>query len=55
MLTSTVALLRAAGEGGYAVGAFNIYNLEGVRKDDNHCTVWGWRENRHPHRQRAQE
>ena len=31
MLTSTVALLRAAGEGGYAVGAFNIYNLEGVR------------------------
>jgi len=31
MLTSTVALLRAAGEGGYAVGAFNIYNLEGAR------------------------
>jgi tagatose 1,6-diphosphate aldolase GatY/KbaY len=31
MLTSTVTLLRAAGEGGYAVGAFNIYNLEGVR------------------------
>jgi tagatose 1,6-diphosphate aldolase GatY/KbaY len=30
MLTSTVELLQAAREGGYAVGAFNIYNLEGV-------------------------
>jgi tagatose 1,6-diphosphate aldolase GatY/KbaY len=31
MLTSTVDLLRAARAGGYAIGAFNIYNLEGVR------------------------
>ena len=30
MLTSTVELLQAARESGYAVGAFNIYNLEGV-------------------------
>ena len=31
MLVSTIVLLQAAREGGYAVGAFNIYNLEGVR------------------------
>lgn len=31
MLTSTIELLNAAQAGGYAVGAFNIYNLEGVR------------------------
>lgn len=31
MRASTVALLRAAQGGGYAVGAFNVYNLEGVR------------------------
>ena len=31
MLTSTTELLRAAMAGGYAIGAFNIYNLEGVR------------------------
>lgn len=31
MLISTMVLLQAAREGGYAVGAFNVYNLEGVR------------------------
>lgn len=31
MLASTTDLLRAARDGGYAIGAFNIYNLEGVR------------------------
>ncbi len=31
MLTSTLDLLRAAREGEYAIGAFNVYNLEGVR------------------------
>lgn len=31
MLTSTIELLQAAREGGYAIGAFNIYNLEGVQ------------------------
>src|SRR5262245_10899599 len=31
MLTSTIALLQAAAAGGYAIGAFNVYNLEGVR------------------------
>jgi tagatose 1,6-diphosphate aldolase GatY/KbaY len=31
MLVSTTGLLQAAGRGGYAVGAFNIYNLEGVQ------------------------
>jgi tagatose 1,6-diphosphate aldolase GatY/KbaY len=31
MLCSTPDLLRAARDGGYAVGAFNVYNLEGVR------------------------
>jgi len=31
MLTSTTELLRAAMAGGYAIGAFNVYNLEGVR------------------------
>ena len=31
MLTSTTELLRAAMAGEYAIGAFNIYNLEGVR------------------------
>ncbi|MBM3225562.1 MAG: class II fructose-bisphosphate aldolase [Candidatus Tectomicrobia bacterium] len=31
MLTSTQALLQAAAAGGYAIGAFNVYNLEGVR------------------------
>lgn len=31
MLTPTTALLRAAHEGEYALGAFNVYNLEGVR------------------------
>ncbi|GJP41982.1 hypothetical protein CLOM_g1584 [Closterium sp. NIES-68] len=30
-LLSTLDLVRAAAEGGYAVGAFNVYNLEGVR------------------------
>lgn len=30
MLTSTRELVQAARAGGYAVGAFNIYNLEGV-------------------------
>jgi tagatose 1,6-diphosphate aldolase GatY/KbaY len=31
MLTSTTDILHAAREGGYAIGAFNTYNLEGVR------------------------
>jgi len=31
MLTSTLDLLSAAEDGGYALGAFNIYNLEGAR------------------------
>lgn len=31
MLTSTIKLLNAARAGGYAVGAFNVYNLEGAR------------------------
>lgn len=31
MLTSMAALLDTARLGGYAVGAFNVYNLEGVR------------------------
>lgn len=31
MLTPTAHLLNAAEVGGYAIGAFNVYNLEGVR------------------------
>jgi tagatose 1,6-diphosphate aldolase GatY/KbaY len=31
MLASTTTLLRAAEDGDYALGAFNVYNLEGVR------------------------
>lgn len=31
MLVPTTSLLQAATAGGYAIGAFNIYNLEGVR------------------------
>jgi tagatose 1,6-diphosphate aldolase GatY/KbaY len=31
MLTPTCELLRRAEAGGYAVGAFNVYNLEGVK------------------------
>ena len=31
MLTSTHTLLTHAQQNGYAVGAFNVYNLEGVR------------------------
>ena len=31
MLTSTTELLQAAVAGEYAIGAFNVYNLEGVR------------------------
>jgi len=31
MLTSTVELLQAARAGGYAIGAFNVYNLEGAQ------------------------
>ncbi len=31
MLISTTDLLNAARKGGYAVGAFNVYNLEGAR------------------------
>ncbi len=30
MLTPTLTLLRDAQAGGYAIGAFNVYNLEGV-------------------------
>jgi tagatose 1,6-diphosphate aldolase GatY/KbaY len=31
MLTSTVTLLNTARQNGYAIGAFNVYNLEGAR------------------------
>jgi tagatose 1,6-diphosphate aldolase GatY/KbaY len=31
MLTPTLSLLQAAEAGGYAIGAFNVYNLEGVK------------------------
>ena len=31
MLVPTISLLQTAREGGYAVGAFNVYNLEGAR------------------------
>lgn len=31
MLVSTTELLNRAHEGGYAIGAFNVYNLEGAR------------------------
>jgi tagatose 1,6-diphosphate aldolase GatY/KbaY len=31
MLHPTLTLLRSAQAGGYAIGAFNVYNLEGVR------------------------
>ena len=31
MLASMGLLLREASTGGYALGAFNVYNLEGVR------------------------
>lgn len=31
MLASTIDLLRAAEAGDYAIGAFNVYNLEGVK------------------------
>jgi tagatose 1,6-diphosphate aldolase GatY/KbaY len=31
MLTPTKTMLQMAEEGGYAIGAFNVYNLEGVR------------------------
>ncbi len=31
MLSPTISLLRAATDGAYALGAFNVYNLEGVR------------------------
>lgn len=31
MLTSTEEMLQMAQRGGYAIGAFNVYNLEGVR------------------------
>jgi tagatose 1,6-diphosphate aldolase GatY/KbaY len=31
MLTGMLALLADAREGGYAIGAFNVYNLEGIR------------------------
>lgn len=31
MLVLTATLLRSAQEGSYAIGAFNVYNLEGVR------------------------
>ncbi len=31
MLAPTIELLNRAQEGGYAIGAFNVYNLEGVR------------------------
>jgi len=31
MLVPFTSLLGSAGEGGYALGAFNVYNLEGVR------------------------
>lgn len=32
MLTATTTLLHAARAGGYAIGAFNVYNLEGARR-----------------------
>ncbi len=31
MLSTTIALMQEARENGYALGAFNVYNLEGVR------------------------
>jgi len=31
MLRTTIALMKAARGNGYALGAFNVYNLEGVR------------------------
>ena len=31
MLVSTIELLNRARQGGYAIGAFNVYNLEGAR------------------------
>ena len=31
MLSSTSELLQTARSNGYAIGAFNVYNLEGVR------------------------
>ena len=31
MLISTLDMLHAAGAGGYAIGGFNVYNLEGAR------------------------
>ena len=31
MLTATLSLLKSAQAQGYAIGAFNVYNLEGVR------------------------
>ena len=31
MLTSTLDMLHAASTGGYAIGGFNVYNLEGAR------------------------
>src|SRR5262245_32388272 len=31
MLAPTMSLLDAARDGGYAIGAFNVYNLEGAR------------------------
>ena len=31
MLSTTIELMKAARENGYALGAFNVYNLEGVR------------------------
>lgn len=31
MLTSTLVLLNEAQSGGYAIGAFNVYNLEGIQ------------------------
>ena len=30
MLTSTKSLLQMAEDGGFAIGAFNLYNLEGA-------------------------
>ncbi|CAI5489120.1 unnamed protein product [Closterium sp. Naga37s-1] len=42
-LLTTLDLVRAAAEGGYAVGAFNVYNLEGVR-----AVVKGAEEERSP-------
>ncbi|CAI5972228.1 unnamed protein product [Closterium sp. NIES-64] len=42
-LLTMLDLVRAAAEGGYAVGAFNVYNLEGVR-----AVVKGAEEERSP-------